>query len=465
MKSGFNGTIALFSKEKGAHSFRSCALALIVALACGVSAPPGRAQAPPGKPAKDAKPAAQTADKTKASPPGVKAAVTPGAKGAPSAGTKPVPPAVGTKPAVAAAGTKPAPLAPGVKAPQATPQEISLATFVKPKRPLAAISALAFSPDGAHVAVGTYGEVVLLDAKTWAQTGIFRQIEDSARTLVFHPDSKTLAIGSGLPGRTGQTSLWDISGTQKPRVYPPQQDTVEAIAFDRGGASLLIGANDNKGRYFPAYAVMTNKVLDSHNGRVDAVALSPKPNSIFVTGAMDKIVKVWDTKTVENVINFDQSEAGITGLAFLGNGDQFVGGSLDGRLYWWGVSHNEKKNEYNGYHFRTVDAHPGGVYTLSPSWDSRFLITGGADNTVAVWDLNSGGEIKRFKDSTLPIYAVALSPDGKTAVAGGREGLVCVWDVASGKITNIFVPPALPTAPTSGLTPAVHAFRRARHGG
>jgi len=46
---------------------------------------------------------------------------------------------------------------------------------------------------------------------------------------------------------------------------------------------------------------------------------------------MDRIVKVWDMKTVKTVINFDQSEAGITGLAFLNNGDQFVGSSLDGQ--------------------------------------------------------------------------------------------------------------------------------------
>jgi WD40 repeat protein len=378
-------------------------------------------------------------------------------KTVPPAANKPVNPADKTAQPKPNSGAPPAnnPAAP------AKPQESTPAPFVKPNRTLGDITALTFSPDGKKLAVGTFGQVVVFDTAAWQQIGVFRQVEDGVRALAFNTDNQTLAIGSGLPGRTGQTTLWDIGGAQKPRSFPAQSDTVESVAFRKDGKGLLIGANDNKVRYVPDTGGKDSSLLDSHNGRVQAVAFSPKADSIFITGAMDKIVKVWDLKTVRNVINFDQSEAGITGLAFLSNGVQFVGSSLDGRLYWWGVNYDANKNTYNGYHFRTIGAHTGGVYALAASADEKRMVTGGADHAVCVWDINSGGQIRAFRDATTqPIYAVALSPDGKMAVGGGREGLIFVWDVEANKLLTTLVPPLLPASPASKPAAASSGTRK-----
>src|SRR5262249_27623644 len=123
------------------------------------------------------------------------------------------------------------------------------APFVKPNRPLAAITALAYSPDGKRLAVGTFGEVVVFDTSTWQQTAAFRQVADSVRSLAFHPDRPLLAIGSGLPGRSGQAVIWDLGGAQKVKSFPDQFDAIESVAFAKSGKALLIGADDNKVRY------------------------------------------------------------------------------------------------------------------------------------------------------------------------------------------------------------------------
>src|SRR5437588_5483502 len=142
---------------------------------------------------------------------------------------------------------------------------------------------------------------------------------------------------------------------------------------------MLVGADDNKVRYFAQLPSDDSTVLDEHNGRVQAVAFSSKPDFVFVTGAMDKIVKVWDVKTRKTVVNFDQSEGGITGLAFLPNGVQFVGSSLDGRLLWWGVNYDEKKQTYGGYIYRGVGTHNAGVYRLGIASNGQRHNPGRAD--------------------------------------------------------------------------------------
>jgi len=326
--------------------------------------------------------------------------------------------------------------------------------------PLGAITALAFSPDGKILAAGTYGQVVLYDTATWQLLRTFRQVDDSARALAFSPDGKRLAIGCGLPARSGHVLLWDVDGAAPPRLYPNQADAIEAVAFDKDGKELLYGADDHKARFFPAMgAASGGNVLDEHNDRVQAVAFSPKEDFVFLTGGLDKIVKVWDMHTGHVVINFDQSEGGITGLAFLSNGVQFIGSSLDGKLYWWGISYNTRKQSWGGYHFRTIEAHPDGVFALAGTPDGRRFVTGGADHTVCVWNPD-GGRIQTFKDSAQPIYAVAITPDGKRAAGGGREGLVRVWDIDTNKPIAILAPPPLPAPPAHKPATADRVVKR-----
>ncbi len=292
-----------------------------------------------------------------------------------------------------------------------------------PVGPLPAVYALTFSPDGKTLAVGTHHEALLYDSSKWTITDKCSQIQNAVRCFAYHPDGKHLAIGSGVAGVSGSATMWDTSDPSHTVNYEPALDTIESIAFNHNGSEMLTASFDNKARLYPvAFYPYSPQELVEHNGRVTSVAFSSKPGYIFVTGAMDKMVKVWDRKTTKVVVNFDQAQAGITGLAFLSNGDQFVGSSMDGNLYWWGVGHNERKNIYSGYPIRTVRAHEDGVTAFSASANMQRLATGGMDKRVCIWKMVDGGLVAEFKEPTAPVYCTALSPDGKIAAAAGREG-------------------------------------------
>jgi len=338
--------------------------------------------------------------------------------------------------------------------------------WIGPQRASAsgAVTALAFSPDGSRLAIGTYRSVTILDTSSWKPVSQFRALEDEARALAWHPDGHVLAIGTGLPARRGRVIFWDTSTAGPPKSGPPQQDCVEAVAFTPDGKGCAIGADDNKVCYFQDWAGGRTVELDEHNDRVDAVAFSPKPNTIFLTGAMDKVVKVWDQSSARTVMNFDQSPAGITGLAFLPSGEQFVGSALDGWLRWWSVSYNAKKHMWTGYLYRGFEAHNGAILALGISRNGARLITGGMDAVVAVWDAGSGGKVREFKEAQHPIYAVALSPDGKIAAAGGRDGVVWIWDVDGNRLVETLAitkdsADELPSSPAKSPGPARRAER------
>lgn len=324
-----------------------------------------------------------------------------------------------------------------------------------PVLPLPAVYALAFSNDGKTLAVGTHHEALLYDVSTWLVTNTCRAVKNAVRSLAFHPDGKHLAIGSGIAGVSGNLVMWDTTDTSHAVNYEAAGDTIESIAFTKDGSEMLTASFDSKARLYPvAFYPYSPQLLVEHNGRVTAVTFSPKPKYIFVTAAMDKMVKVWDRKTAKVVVNFDQAAAGITGVGFLNNGDQLVGASLDGNLYWWGVGYNERKNIYSGYPIRTVKAHDDGVTAFSFSADRQRIATGGADHRVRIWKMEDGAQVREFKEPAAPIYCTALSPDGKLAAAAGREGLVWVWDIEANKLLTTITP----------LAPAINEARNTAPG-
>jgi WD40 repeat protein len=78
------------------------------------------------------------------------------------------------------------------------------------------------------------------------------------------------------------------------------------------------------------------------------------------------------------------------------------------------------------------------VTTLAFSPDGKWLASSGYDNTIILWDLSSGEELRRFKGHADAVMRVLFSPRGDRLLSSDLKGGVKEWDVNSGAVIAAF---------------------------
>ena len=65
--------------------------------------------------------------------------------------------------------------------------------------------------------------------------------------------------------------------------------------------------------------------------------------------------------------------------------------------------------------------------------DGRRLVMGGAENTVKIWDVQTGRELQILRGHSGDVWVVAFSPGGRWIASAGEHTTVRLWDAMSGK--------------------------------
>jgi WD40 repeat protein len=112
------------------------------------------------------------------------------------------------------------------------------------------------------------------------------------------------------------------------------------------------------------------------------------------------------------------------------SGSGGLAGSWDNTLRLWDLA--------SGREIRKFVGHTSDVYSVAFAPDGKTALSGSADNTLSLWDLASGREIERFEGHSGGVFSVAIAPDGKTALSGSQDKTLRLWDLASGREVRKF---------------------------
>lgn len=106
--------------------------------------------------------------------------------------------------------------------------------------------------------------------------------------------------------------------------------------------------------------------------------------------------------------------------AFTPDGAYVVSGGWDGLLRLWESS--------GGAQVSSFQVSPKPVSACTVSLDGKLLVSGSLDGMLGIWDALTHERQHTFLAHTRPISAIVYSPDGKSLVTASWDGSLMIWD-------------------------------------
>jgi WD40 repeat protein len=277
------------------------------------------------------------------------------------------------------------------------------------------VMTLAFAADGRRLASGGQDKTVRLwhTVPRLVKPAISGLAE--GYPLIWSPDSKLLA--GCCTNETVQ--VWD-AGTMEARSVLPGGTRV--LAFSDHGDTILARFADGTVRYSD---VATGKVTREGPGAPldgwTCVVISPDRRSAAITDGTATI-QLWDMTSGEIGLLMGPTRTE-TALAFSPDRRTLICGGANGVMDVWDVQRRQ--------HLVSLAAHPDArVLSGAISPDGMMAASGGTDNTIRLWNLDTGTRLAPLNGHKRPVWALAFSPDGKTLASGSGDRSVRLWDVA-----------------------------------
>lgn len=289
-----------------------------------------------------------------------------------------------------------------------------------PARHLGTVHTLVFSPDSKTLAtVERLGSIYLWDVPTGKELSHLKGKQKAILALAFSPDGKWLLSG----GKDETVCLWDRA-SGKPVHFLAAGPWIARVAFSPDSKTFVSTSATGATLWDTA----TGKVLRQFQAKSGGycVAFAPDGRTLGWAG-LDRTVRVWDVATGQEVQRLTGHHAGIEALAFAPDGKTIASAGRDQRIRLWDVTTGKERFP--------SEAHDGIVWSVSFSRDGKMLATGGNDARICLWDVASRKLLRRLEGHAGMISALEFSPDGKVlaSASGGPDATVRLWDPATGK--------------------------------
>lgn len=192
--------------------------------------------------------------------------------------------------------------------------------------------------------------------------------------------------------------LWSLDTFTNLVVYRSHTSPVWDVRFSPFGHYFISSGADRTARLWSTAHIAPLRLFVGHDSDVDTVAWHPNSAYIFTaSGNPDRSIRMWDIQRGSAVRLFTGHTGNITALSCSPNGKLVASADDRGEILLWDLATGRLSKRMKG-HSR------GGIWSLDWSVESSVLVSGGADGTVRVWDVQP---------------ATTSSSDGKIIGEGG----------------------------------------------
>ncbi|MCV6636979.1 hypothetical protein [Candidatus Albibeggiatoa sp. nov. NOAA] len=118
---------------------------------------------------------------------------------------------------------------------------------------------------------------------------------------------------------------------------------------------------------------------------------------------------------------------GTNGMALSPDGKILASGGANQTIRLWDIATGKMLNQF-------LIGHTSNISSLAFSPDGKILASGSDDHTIRLWNITTGQALGQpLTGHSRQVSTVAFSPDGKILASGGQDNAVRLWDVTTGQ--------------------------------
>lgn len=260
--------------------------------------------------------------------------------------------------------------------------------------PISSTASLARGSNGSFITTLADGATLTTSTKPrWELERVLGQGRDRAlfadrvNAVRFSPDGKTLATGGGDPSRAGDVILFDVAKGKVIKTWKERHaDSVLSLDFSPDGKLLASGGADKIARVTDIATGEQVNLFEGHTHHVMGVTFRADGRVLASAGA-DSVVIAWDMTTGERKKKIEGWSKEVTSLQFIGASNQLITSAGDNRV---------RIINDDGREIRAITKLPDFMQAAASTADASVIIGGGEDSVLRVWDGTNGKELAVF---------------------------------------------------------------------
>jgi len=230
------------------------------------------------------------------------------------------------------------------------------------------------------------------------------------RVVEFSADGGTLLVAGGYRAR-----LFDVRSHRAIATLPAGGRVVDA-SFGAGDRLVVTATGRGRVRVWHRDGTLV-RTIDTHTGRIAAVAVSPDGTIVGTAGA-DGVARTWSVRRGRPRHVLHILGGAVTDVEFSGDGRYVIAaGEREARV--WTVE--------DGVLVHVLRGHHGLVASVAFSPDDRWILTSGP-TAVGLWNTATGHLLFYLRGGRAQVEKAVFSPDDEHVLAGSADGSVRVYD-------------------------------------